>query len=159
MVVQRGRLELGRARVLVTTERLYVRKIAGIRGSLPRLEHVFLVSENMKLEIAVLIDNSNTYNIKVKKSSLDIYLNGKYAGKTTLDEKVVIKKKSENVYYVVVNVSTKDLMKAAMGNIGGLLKGTAKVQLKGKVKGAVYGISKSVDVDMEQEVNLKDFMP
>lgn len=116
-------------------------------------------SEKMKLEIAVLIDNPNTYNIKVKKSSLDIYLNGKYAGKTTLDQKVVIKKKSENVYYAVINVSTKDLMKAAMGSIGGLLKGTATVELKGKVKGSVYGISKSMDVDMKQEVNLKDFMP
>ncbi len=116
-------------------------------------------SDKMKIEIAVLIDNPNTYNIKVKKSTLDVYLNGKYAGKTTLDQKVVIKKKSENVYYAVINVSTKDLMKAAMGSIGGLLKGTATVELKGKVKGSVYGISKSVDVDMKEEVNLKDFMP
>ena len=46
----RMRLELGAARVLVTTERLYERKIAGIRSTLPRLEHVFLVSENMKLD-------------------------------------------------------------------------------------------------------------
>jgi acetyl-CoA synthetase len=40
----RQRLELGDARVLVTTELLYKRKVAPIRDTLPRLEHVLLVS-------------------------------------------------------------------------------------------------------------------
>ncbi len=42
----RTRLELGRARVLVTTVSLYERKVAGLRASLPELEHVILVGEN-----------------------------------------------------------------------------------------------------------------
>jgi len=37
------RLSLGEARVLVTTEALYRRKVAGIRAELPRLEHVLLI--------------------------------------------------------------------------------------------------------------------
>jgi acetyl-CoA synthetase len=40
----RQRLALGNARVLVTTERLYRRKVALVRHSLPHLEHVLLVS-------------------------------------------------------------------------------------------------------------------
>jgi acetyl-CoA synthetase len=39
----RQRLALGRGRVLVTTERLYRRKVEGIRAALPQLEHVLLV--------------------------------------------------------------------------------------------------------------------
>ena len=39
----RQRLELGTGRVLVTTRRLYERRVAGIRDRLPRLEHVLLV--------------------------------------------------------------------------------------------------------------------
>ena len=39
----RQRLSLGDARVLVTTAALYRRKVAGLRGSLPALEHVLLV--------------------------------------------------------------------------------------------------------------------
>jgi acetyl-CoA synthetase len=39
----RQRLALGRARVLVTTERLYRRKVDALRGALPDLEHVLLV--------------------------------------------------------------------------------------------------------------------
>jgi acetyl-CoA synthetase len=41
----RTRLELGRARVLVTTEALYRRKVKALRPSLPDLEHVLLVGE------------------------------------------------------------------------------------------------------------------
>jgi acetyl-CoA synthetase len=40
----RQRLALGLGRVLVTSERHYVRKVAGLRASLPHLEHVLLAS-------------------------------------------------------------------------------------------------------------------
>ncbi len=41
----RTRLVLGRAKALLTTEALYERKVAGLRDSLPDLEHVILVGE------------------------------------------------------------------------------------------------------------------
>jgi acetyl-CoA synthetase len=39
------RLEMGNAKVLVTTDLLYARKVAALRSSLPALEHVILVGE------------------------------------------------------------------------------------------------------------------
>ncbi len=39
------RLTIGEGRALVTTESLYRRKVAAVRGQLPKLEHVILVSE------------------------------------------------------------------------------------------------------------------
>jgi acetyl-CoA synthetase len=41
----RSRLELASARVLVTTQRLYERKVAPIRDSLPALQHVLLIRD------------------------------------------------------------------------------------------------------------------
>jgi acetyl-CoA synthetase len=41
----RARLELGAAKVLVTTEALYTKKVAGVRGAVPALEHVLLVGD------------------------------------------------------------------------------------------------------------------
>jgi LEA14-like dessication related protein len=114
--------------------------------------------DKLKIQVDVLVDNPNTFNIKVKKSTLDIYLNGKYVGKTSLDDKIVLKKNKEDVYFVVLNANTREIMKAAMGSIGGLLKGEATIGLKGKVKGSVYGITKSVDIDMAEKINLKDFL-
>ncbi|MGE5104639.1 MAG: acetate--CoA ligase [Betaproteobacteria bacterium] len=42
----RTRMALGEAKVLVTTETLYKRKVAGIVGDLPHLAHVVLIGEN-----------------------------------------------------------------------------------------------------------------
>jgi acetyl-CoA synthetase len=42
----RTRLALGSGKVLVTTEALYKRKVAGIAGDLPDLAHVLLIGEN-----------------------------------------------------------------------------------------------------------------
>jgi len=42
----RQRLSLGEAKVLVTTDLLYGRKVAALRPELPRLEHVLLVGSN-----------------------------------------------------------------------------------------------------------------
>jgi len=47
----RARLELGGGKVLVTTDALYRRKVAGIRETLPALEHVLLAGENAPAEI------------------------------------------------------------------------------------------------------------
>jgi acetyl-CoA synthetase len=41
----RERLQLGEGRVLVTTSRLYARKVSGLRDALPRLEHILLVDD------------------------------------------------------------------------------------------------------------------
>lgn len=43
----RSRLELSGAVVLVTTQRLYERKVAAIREGLPLLRHVFLIPDNV----------------------------------------------------------------------------------------------------------------
>lgn len=112
----------------------------------------------VKLQLDVKVDNPNKFNIKVKKSTMDIYINDKYVGKTTLDDKIVLKKKTEDVYAVVLNADPKDLLKAAMGSLGGLLKGTVTVRLEGDVKGSVYGISKKVPVEVEEKIDLKDLM-
>ncbi len=42
----RARMTIGQAKVLVTTESLYHRKVEGLRGSLPDLEHVLLVGDD-----------------------------------------------------------------------------------------------------------------
>jgi acetyl-CoA synthetase len=47
----RARLEIGAGKVLVTTEGLYRRKVAGIRGALPALQHVLLAGAGAPAEL------------------------------------------------------------------------------------------------------------
>jgi acetyl-CoA synthetase len=59
------RLSLGEAKVLVTTESLYLKKIVGIREALPKLQHVIVVSEGgapspNTLAWQELMDKANT---------------------------------------------------------------------------------------------------
>jgi acetyl-CoA synthetase len=44
----RARLDIGQAQVLVTTESLYQRKVAGIRSALPFLRHVILIGDGQQ---------------------------------------------------------------------------------------------------------------
>jgi acetyl-CoA synthetase len=54
------RLAIGEAKVLVTSESLYRRKVAGIRDSLPALEHVILVGDDRKpTSVAGTLDYSS----------------------------------------------------------------------------------------------------
>ena len=44
----RTRLAIGQAKILVTTESLYHRKVAGLRSTLPHLQHILLVGDDPK---------------------------------------------------------------------------------------------------------------
>jgi acetyl-CoA synthetase len=46
------RMEIGEGRVLVTTRRLYERKVAGIRDALPQLQHILLVGGDETRDVA-----------------------------------------------------------------------------------------------------------
>jgi len=57
----RARMDIGKARVLVTTETLYRRKIKQLRDSLPLLEHVLVISEGR--ETSELADTRNFHRL------------------------------------------------------------------------------------------------
>ncbi len=125
------------------------------------VQNVSVIERNdkeVKIQIDVKVDNPNKFNVKVKKSIMSIYVNEKFVGKTELDEKIVLKKRTEDVYAVVLKADPKELVKAAIGSLGGLLKGNVTVRLKGDVKGSAYGVAKKVPVDIEQVIDLKDIM-
>ena len=61
----RQRMEIGEGRVLVTSRRLYERKVAGIREQLPSLKHVLIVDGDEgtppgTLDLEVLLANAST---------------------------------------------------------------------------------------------------
>ena len=111
----------------------------------------------MKFKVGLSIDNPNPYNIKIKPSNLDIYVNDKYAGKAKITDKIVIKKKVSGVYYTYITTNGKDILKAVGGSIKVLFGGNIKVRLKGKVKGGAYGITKAIDVDFTESISARDF--
>lgn len=111
--------------------------------------------DNLKIKFGLDVNNPNAYNIKVKKSTLDIYVNDKYAGKATMTDKIILKKKSSGVYDVHLKTNANDIMKAMGGSLGSILSGKIKISVKGKLKAGAYGITKPFDVDFSENVSLK----
>ena len=97
------------------------------------------------IDLSLKLDNPNNYKIKIKPSTLDVYIGGVLMGQVSIDKKFVIKRKQEGVY------STQLVCKLEDGVFFSLMKfATMKelsVRFKGRVKGTVYGISKKVDID------------
>jgi LEA14-like dessication related protein len=122
-------------------------KFKGIQNvKLPKFENNALV-----LDLTLKIENPNRYKIKIKPSELDVYIGGKKMGTVALDEKLVLKKRTEDTYSTQLQCKLED------GILLSLLKfATVKelsVGFKGKVKGSVLGFNKKVDIDEELSID------
>jgi LEA14-like dessication related protein len=100
--------------------------------------------------------NPNGYAIKVKPSTLDIYVNDEYIGKVHLDEKVKMKAKQETLLEAPLTATLADGAMFRLMRLAGAENVT--VRMSGKVKAAVWFISKKVDVNESRTmdgINLK----
>ncbi|OQW32726.1 MAG: acetate--CoA ligase [Nitrospira sp. SG-bin1] len=64
----RARLTIGEAKVLVTTNTLYQRKVAAIRSTVPSLEHVLLIGEDRR---PTAIDGTQDLGVLMQRASPD----------------------------------------------------------------------------------------
>jgi len=64
----RARLTIGEAKVLVTTDALYRRKVAAIRDTLPKLEHIILVGEEDRV---TTVPGTEDFHRLLKEASAD----------------------------------------------------------------------------------------
>ena len=109
---------------------------------------------NITVRIDMKVNNPNNSNIKIKKSSLDVFVNSSKVGKTKMKNDVVLKKNHQDVYPLYLTFSEKELKSSALASIGSLLTGRMKVRIKGNIKAKVYGIGKKFPIDVEEPVNL-----
>ena len=110
---------------------------------------------NITVRIDLKVNNPNNYNIKIKRSSLDIFVNGARVGKTKMKNNIVLKKNHQDVYPLYLTLSEKELKGSALSSIGSFLKGSMKLRLKGDIKTKVYGVGKKFRIDIEEPINLR----
>ncbi len=110
---------------------------------------------NITLRIDMKVNNPNNYNIKIKKSALDVYVNGSKVGRTKMKNNIVLKKNYQEVYPLYLSLSEKELKSSALSAIGSFLKGSMKVRIKGDIKAKVYGVGKKFPIDIEEPVNFR----
>ena len=113
-------------------------------------------SQNIEIEASATILNPNDYNIKIKDPNIDVYLEGHKIGKLDLDETLVLEKNSKKTYTIPIRTS----LDTELGSILPLMftvftKDKVLMQAKGDFKASAKMLSKRVDVDIEQEVDLR----
>lgn len=112
-------------------------------------------SEKIEITINVKLDNPNNFKIKVIKANLDLLVGGNEAGVAHLDKKVIIKKKTEDNYDIIISTDKDQLMSAGLkAVIPSLATGKVTVKVKGWVKGRVWGIGKKIDVEFKENVDM-----
>jgi LEA14-like dessication related protein len=107
------------------------------------------------LDVSVQLENPNSFDVKVKDSDLDLYLEGTFIGKARLDNAFTIKKGGTHTYDLNIvaegenmNVKLLPIMMTAA------LSGQVKTELKGTITGKVAFISKTVPFNVTETVKL-----
>ena len=107
--------------------------------------------QHIEAEFTVDCDNPNGFGFKVKKANLNISVEDMEMGVVKLDKKIKIRRKSKNTYTVPVSVDLENGALFKLIKLAGKDKVTLRIQ--GKVRGSVYGISKSMDVDQTKTID------
>ncbi|MFT4662619.1 MAG: LEA14-like dessication related protein [Patiriisocius sp.] len=121
------------------------------------VENIQLVKmENnvMEFNVSARLGNPNTFNINMIDSDMDFYLENTYMCKAFLQDPITILKKKEEVYTFMLKTGKIDQKKLLPILLKAALTGKVKVGVKGDVKGKVYFISKKVNIDMEDDVDI-----
>lgn len=117
-------------------------------------------SEQAVLKLEMQVNNPNSFGFKVKKGDLDVLLNNKKSGNLKLDQKIKVKKKSNDTHEVVLVGDRDKLINAVVNNVGlGLLSNSMELGLKGKLKvSAFFFFWKKFKLDWSQRVSPSEFM-
>ncbi len=118
-----------------------------------------MTNEKVAINLNMEVNNPNSYNIRIKKSTLDLYLEGKKVGETQMTNDIVLKKKTQAVYPFTIEANYKDIAGAAMKSVSSLFgKKEVTLGIKGRVKAKALGIGKKFDLDVQEKISMTELM-
>lgn len=116
---------------------------------------VKMEEKELVLNVDVKVNNPSAFNIKIKPSFVDLYVEDKLLGTIYLDDKIKLEKRDEKSYRSEVRVK---LEKGAMINLLKYkLKSNVNVRFEGVVKASVLGLNKKIQVKETKMVSGNKF--
>jgi LEA14-like dessication related protein len=107
----------------------------------------------VKVDVGMKINNPNNFRIKIKKSDLEGFLNGKSVGKVNITNRIVLDAKSEKSYTMSFTADVTQLM---MSLPVLMITKTAVLNVKGYITAKVFIFRKRVPVDMKEHFSPDD---
>ncbi len=113
-----------------------------------------LEGKTLNVSFDATVDNDNSYGFKIKKGKLTVSVNNLEIGDIDLNKKIKIKRKSEHVYTVPLQLSLSD---GALFRIAKLVSAEKfELKLDGTVRGSVMGFGKNFDVHETRNLSSGD---
>lgn len=113
-------------------------------------------TSEVQMTFKMKVKNPNKYNIKVKKSNFDLFLNGDKLGTTRMMQDIKLKKNSTEVHSLIFESDLASMSKGFFANLGTLFGGTSKLRIKGEIKAKAYGVGKRFKVDFTHDIKAGD---
>jgi LEA14-like dessication related protein len=123
-------------------------------GDTKEVRFKYFKDGTLGLEIDLQIKNEGNMNFKVKEVDLDISLNSIPAGKVVNVEKVIIRRKTEEIYTFPVEVEINGLSNSARILISVIGRQKLVVDINGFIKVKSLMISKKIPVHLKEQVNM-----
>lgn len=107
------------------------------------------------ITMELIYHNPNNFAFDIKKSDLDIYVDGLYLGKSVSDSLIHVDKKSDFVLPVSLRTDMKNIIKNAWNMLS---HKSVLVQAKGTINAGAIGLFKTFKVDYSgrHELSLMD---
>ena len=113
-----------------------------------------LEGKTLNVSFDATVDNENSYGFKIKKGKLNVSVNELEIGVIDLNKKIKVRRKSEHVYTVPLQLSLSD---GALFRIAKLAKAEKfELKLDGTVRGSVMGFGKNFQVHETRNLSSGD---
>ena len=111
-------------------------------------------AQGIALRVDALIENPNGYRIRVLDPDVDLFLNGKFIGKGSLDTALVLDKNKSQVYSIPLHAEIEGGPLLLMVISGALIGGDMKLGAKGTVVGKAGLLRKRFPFELEEMIEL-----
>lgn len=126
--------------------------------TIEKVDHIKIKSfttKGIELIVALKINNPNKYAISLVDSDLELFIDGNKIGDASIEEKIKLPKKSNEVHKFTVVTTYKGILTSALPTIVAALTGKSiELGVKGSIKAKAKSISKKFPVEATERVRL-----
>lgn len=113
-----------------------------------------LEGKSVDVSFDATVENENGFGFKIKKGDLNLFINDLDLGKIHLNDKIKIKRKSENIYTIPLKLSLSD---GVLFRLPKLVTATKfELKLEGTVRGSVMGFGKNFKIKETKNLSSGD---
>jgi LEA14-like dessication related protein len=124
-------------------------------GDVKGIELKGISAEGINFTVLIPVKNPNSYNITVENYNFDVGIENTIAGNVSNNGRIVIPAKSEEIQKFPVKAKITDIFSGLTTAYKIFSQPETEIQIKGTAKVKALFLSKKIDIDQKQKVNIK----